>query len=153
MHTNYIRQWTTFYTPHHIRIEKDYNGNMEGTNSAGLILLTYKGKILLMHKQKSVIDEEIHPWCLIGGVRKNQESFEHALSRSVEKETGVKIKNVELLSKFCYHAALTDDNVNNIKRSENQLLDFFNPKELNKLLLSETTREFIYNNTAFIPVL
>jgi len=36
--------------------------------SPGLILLTYKGKVLLMHKQNSVIDEEKHPWSFISGV-------------------------------------------------------------------------------------
>ena len=96
--------------------------------SPSLILLTYKGKVLLMHKQKSVIDEENHPWCLIGGVRENKESFENAMARRVEKETGIKIENVEFVSENCYHARLTDDNVNKIKRAENQLLDFLHLK-------------------------
>jgi isopentenyldiphosphate isomerase len=111
--------------------------------ASGLILLTYKGKVLLMHKQKSVIDEEQHPWCLIGGIREKKESFEKALSRRVQKEAGIKIENVQVLSEFCYHAELTDDNVNKIQRKENQLLDFFNPKELNKLLLSNSTQQFL----------
>jgi NADH pyrophosphatase NudC (nudix superfamily) len=110
---------------------------------AGLILLTYKGKVLLMHKQKSVIDAELHPWCLIGGIREKKESFEEALSRRVQKEAGIKIENVEFVSEFCYHAELTDDNVNKIQRKEHQLLDFFNPKELSKLFLSNSTQQFI----------
>jgi ADP-ribose pyrophosphatase YjhB (NUDIX family) len=115
---------------------------MDGLSSS-LILLTYKGKVLLMHKQKSVIDEEKHPWCLIGGIRGKKESFEQALSRRVEKETGVKIENVEFVSEFCYHANLTDDNVNKMQRAENQLLDFFTPRELNKLFLANSTQDFI----------
>jgi len=59
-----------------------------------LILLTYKGKVLLMHKQKSVIDEELHPWCLIGGIKGAKESYEKALSRRVESEAGIKIDNI-----------------------------------------------------------
>jgi NADH pyrophosphatase NudC (nudix superfamily) len=118
--------------------------------TSGLILLTYKGKVLLMHKQKSVIDEEQHPWCLIGGIREEKESFEKALSRRVLKETGIKIENVQVLSEFCYHAELTDDNVNKIQRKENQLLDFFNSKELNKLLLSNSTQQFLIDHGSLI---
>ena len=96
-----------------------------------------------MHKQKSVIDEEQHPWCFIGGVKEKKESFEKAMSRRVQKEAGIKIENVEYVSEFCYHAELTDDNVNNIQRKEHQLLDFFSPKEMNKLFLSGDTAKFI----------
>jgi len=116
----------------------------------GLILLTYKGKVLLMHKQKSVIDEEKHPWCLISGIRGKQESFEKALSKKVESEAGIKIENVQFLSEFCYHAELTDDNVNKIQRKEHQLLDFFSPKEVNKLFLSGDTAKFIQNHGVLI---
>lgn len=90
-----------------------------------------------------MIDEEKHPWCLIGGTKEKKESFEKALSRKVQKEAGIKIENVEFLSEFCYHAELTDDNVNNIQRKEHQLLDFFSPKEVAKLFLSGETARFI----------
>jgi NADH pyrophosphatase NudC (nudix superfamily) len=96
-----------------------------------------------MHKQKSVIDEEKHPWCLISGVKGKKETYEKALSRRVENEAGIKIENVQFLSEFCYHAELTDDNVNNIQRKEHQLLDFFSPKEVAKLFLSGETARFI----------
>ena len=126
---------------------------MNNTNSSGLILLTYKGKVLLMHKQKSVVDEEKHPWCFIEAVKDEKESFENALSRTVEEEAGIRIDNVEYVSESCYHAKLTDDNVNNIKRGENQLLDFFNPRELKKLFLSKPTQEFISRHRSLIPIL
>ncbi len=119
-------------------------------NPLCLILLTYKGKALLMHKQDSVIDEEDHPWCFISGLKEKEESFEDAMSRRVEKEMGIKIEKVESISKFCYHARLTDYNVNNIKRSENQLLDFFSLKELEKLFLSSHTQSFILKHGALI---
>ncbi|HUD05285.1 MAG TPA: NUDIX domain-containing protein [Patescibacteria group bacterium] len=118
--------------------------------ASGLILLTYKGKVLLMHKQKSVIDEENHPWCLIGGIREKKESFEKALSRRVQKEAGIKIDNVQVLSEFCYHAELTDDNVNKIQRKEFQLLDFFAPREIGKLFLSSSTQAFIAKHASLI---
>jgi len=118
--------------------------------SPSLILLTYKGKVLLMHKQKSVIDEEKHPWSFIGGIRENRESIENAMTRRVEKETGIKIENIEFVSELCYHARLTDDNVNKIQRAENQLLDFFTLKELKKLFLSSQTAQFISKHSTLI---
>jgi NADH pyrophosphatase NudC (nudix superfamily) len=123
---------------------------MDDKNLLGLILLTYKGKVLLMHKQKSVIDEESHPWCFIGGIREKKESFEKAMSRRVEKEAGIKVENVEFVSDNCYLARLTDDNVNKIKRSENQLLDFFTLKELKNLFLSRSTSDFISKHGSLV---
>lgn len=116
---------------------------MDAKISPGLILLTYKGKALLMYKSNGPIDEEKHPWCFIGGIKGEKESFEKAMARRVEKETGIKIEKVEFVSEFCYHARLTDDNVNKIERAENQLLDFFSLKESKKLFLSSTTTQFI----------
>ena len=118
--------------------------------SPSLILLTYKGKVLLMHKQASVIDPEIHPWSFIGGIKKREESFENALTRRVETEMGIKIEEIEFVSEFCYHARLTDDNVNKIKRAENQLLDFFTLKEVKKLYLSNPTQQFILKHGTLI---
>lgn len=118
----------------------------------GLILLTYKNKVLLMHKQESVIDQEKHPWCFIGAVKEKTESFEKTLTRRVHKEMGIKIDNVEFVSEFCYHARLTDDNVNHIIRSENQLLDFFSLKEVKKLFLSNQTAKFILNHSSLVTL-
>lgn len=115
-----------------------------------LILLTYKGKALLMNKRNSAVDEEKHPWCFIGGVRDKNESFEKALARRVEKEAGIKIENIEHLSEFYYHASLTDDNVNKMKRADNQLLDFFNPAEVKKLLLSRASEALFLKHSALI---
>lgn len=112
-------------------------------SSSGLILLTYKGKVLLMHKQNSVIDQENHPWGLISCIKEKTQTFEVILAKRVQKEMGIKINNVECVSEFYYHARLTDDNVNQITRSENQLLDFFTPKEVDKLFLSSQTANFL----------
>lgn len=123
---------------------------MEDKNPQGLILLTYKGKILLMYKRNGPGDEEQHLWSFIGGVREKKESFENALVRKVEKEVGIRIENVEFVSEACYYARLTDDNVNKMERAENQLLDFFSLKELDNLFLSKTTRQFISKHATFI---
>ncbi len=120
--------------------------------SPGLILLTYKGKVLLMHKQKSVIDQEQHPWSFIGGIKDKKEPFEKTLARRVQKEAGIQIENVEFVSELCYHAKLTDDNVNKMQRSENQLLDFFTLKEVKKLFLSSATAKFLSNHSSLITL-
>lgn len=122
---------------------------MDDKISASLILLTYKGKALLMHKQNGVLDEVDHPWCFIGGIKK-RESCENELSKLVEEETGVKIENVECVSKSCYHARLTDDNVNHIQRAEHQLLNFFTLGEIKKLSLSDSTQQFIQKHSTLI---
>ena len=116
---------------------------MDNKISPSLILLTYKGKTLLMYNKLSPVDEEKHEWSFIGGVKEKSESAENAMSRCVEKELGIKIEKVEFISESCYHARLTDDNVNNIKRREGQLLDFFTLKEIKILNLSKPTRQFI----------
>lgn len=116
---------------------------MDDKSPTGLILLTYKGKALLMYKTNSPVDEEKHEWCFIGGKRDNRESFEEALSRKVEKEASIKVDGVELVSENFYHARLTDDNVNQIKRGERQLLDFFTLREMQKLHLEASTKSFI----------
>jgi len=103
-----------------------------------------------MHKEKSVIDTEKHPWCLIGGYKEKKETFEEALKRRVENETGIKIDKIECVSEFCYHANLTDDNVNKMQRKEHQLLDFFTPRELNKLFLANSTQALIAKHSNLI---
>ncbi|MEK7559643.1 MAG: NUDIX domain-containing protein [Patescibacteria group bacterium] len=123
---------------------------MDGKISRSLILLTYKGKALLMNKSNNSIDKEKHPWCFIGGVKGETESFESAMKRRVEIEAGIEIKDVELVSESCYHARLTDDDVNRIKREENQLLDFFTLKDLKKLFLSNTTAQFVSKHSELI---
>ena len=115
-----------------------------------LILLTYKGKALLMNKKNSAIDNESHPWCFIGAVSEKNEPIEKAVTRRVQKETGIKIENIQHISELAYHASLTDDNVNEIKRSENQLLDFFNPNEVRKLLLTRATEALFNKHLALI---
>ena len=123
---------------------------MDDKIPSSLILLTYKGKVLLMYKMNSAIDAEKHEWCFIGGGRGEKESYEQALSRRVEIEANIKIEDVEFLSESCYHASLTDDNVNNIRRDEGQLLDFFTLREIQKLTLSEATKLFIDKHGALI---
>lgn len=123
---------------------------MDDKINSSLILLTYKGKVLLMYKSNSAIDKEQHNWTFIGGRKAQGESFEQAMSRRVSVEASIKVEDVEYLSKSCYHARLTDDNVNNIQRDEMQLLDFFTLKDAQKLPLSYATKLFIEKHGGII---
>lgn len=116
---------------------------MDDKYSSGLILLTYKNKALLMYKYESSIDEKEHEWSLIKGFRKTNESLKQALIRIVLKETGIRIEKIKYLDTNLYHAELTDHDVNNIKRDEFQLLNFFTLKEVKELILTPSTKQFV----------
>lgn len=97
----------------------------------------------MMYEHESAIDTIQHDWNFIGGKTLIGESTQESLSRRVKHETGIKVDNIKFLSGKFYHAKLTDENVNNIKRREEQLLDFFTLKEIHKLPLSSQAKEFI----------
>lgn len=96
-----------------------------------------------MYKSNSPIDETKHNWEFIAAKKRGEESLEEALSKEIEKEASIKIKEFEFLSHNFYHAKLTDDDVNHIKRREGQLLDFFNLKDLKNLQLDAVTKSFV----------
>lgn len=112
-----------------------------------IILLTYKGKVLLMHKDYILATLDQNPWRFISGVKEKDESFEETIQREVEKETSIQLKTIELVEqdekKYFYHTNLTDDNVNNIVRRDGKILEFYSLKELDKLSLSLSTRLLI----------
>ncbi len=103
-----------------------------------------------MYKKTSPIDEIKNAWSFIAALKHNKEPLENTLKKIVEKEMGIKIDNVECVSDSFYHAKLTDDNVNQIKRAEDQLLDFFTLKELEKLSLSNSTAQFVSKHGSLI---
>lgn len=117
----------------------------------GLILLTYKGKVLLMLHETLPTIKDLDIWRFIGKAEEKDKSFEKTLSSEVERETGIQLNTVEFLSsaqysdqkKYFYHAALTDDDVNNMKRGERQLLQFFSLQEVEKLPLTISTRQLL----------
>ncbi|OGH30665.1 MAG: hypothetical protein A3B41_00415 [Candidatus Levybacteria bacterium RIFCSPLOWO2_01_FULL_37_26] len=121
-------------------------------NESSIILLTYKGKVLLtmMRDSRQALLKQ-GTWSFISGFKEKNESFEESIAREVEGEMHIIINGIEFLSSFfyenstnyLYHAALTDDNVNNIEREEGMSLDFFSLQELEKLPLTPSTRLFI----------
>lgn len=122
-----------------------------------VILLTYKGKVLLMNKDY-VLSPLDNPWHFITGVHEKHESAEQTITREVKKETSVQLKVIEFLgslvednAKKCfYHTHLTDDNVNHIIQQDGKNFGFFSVSELDNLLLSISTKLFIARNKDFL---
>lgn len=119
-----------------------------------LILLTYKEKILLMIRDYVFNSGLQKIWCMIGGEKASNESFEKTIVRKIKEEMNIKIIDVKLLfvtpshdkDTYFYHGKLTDNNVNLIERAEGQELQFFDLKELDKLQLASSTNLFFTQN-------
>ncbi len=124
--------------------------------SMSSILLTYKGKVLLMHRDMSAIVQT--DWCLIEGKKEKNKSFEDSISRTVEREINIILTRVALISssmsenmkKHFFHSELTDADVNNIRRDEGQTLQFFTIRELEKLSLTSDTKAFVSQHRDFL---
>lgn len=132
-----------------------YNRGMN-KNGQSLILLTYKGKILLMHRDSSPLVQSA--WGFIEGEKEKNKSFEESIFEKVEKELNIKLTNAAFLSdsrldnvhKCFYHADLTDKDVNNITRDEGQTLEFFSFHEVEKLSLTESSKKFLIKHRDFL---
>lgn len=104
-----------------------------------------------MHRNIFPSLSKISDWSFIGGIKEKNKSFEETIYRDVERETSIRLNRVELVSdvlynnsrKHFYFAKLTDENVNDMKRSEGQTLDFFSLRELERLNLSASTKFFV----------
>ena len=124
---------------------------MSSTANMSLVLLTYNDKVLLMLRDNRVHSSDINTWCFIEVVKKNNDSFEEIILKEIQQETSLKLNSVNFLAtipyndeeKYIYHATLTSDNLNNIKRGEGKNLDFFTLQEIEKLHLAKLTKMFL----------
>jgi ADP-ribose pyrophosphatase YjhB (NUDIX family) len=135
-------------------MDKWYNLCMLQKHNESLVLLTYKEKILLMIKNYVFNSGEQKTWCMVGGEKSNNESFENTILRKIKEEMKIEIGSVKFLSiissdnknTYFYHGKLTDNNVNLIERSDGQELQFFDLKELNKIRLTLSAETFFSQN-------
>ena|GEM_PF-1355716 len=119
-----------------------------------LILLTYKGKVLLLQQENMSPAPNRNLWHFIKKIKAQDTSPEKTIIQEVEKETQITLDAVTLLSSaihedilhYAFHAKLTDTHVNNLSRAEGQLLQFFELKEVNKLQLQPSTQLFFLQN-------
>jgi len=104
---------------------------------------------MLQNSSPLVIKDKL--WCFIGGSKQKNKSVEASISKLVERETSIKLPSVEFLStdlvdeqtSYFYHATLTDDNVNNIKRENDKIFNFFSFREIKNLTLTPATKLFV----------
>lgn len=98
------------------------------------------------------------PWNFIGGQKYKNKTSLQSILELVEKETGMKLTNVDLLSsrkynngdEHFYSATLTDEHVNTMNRPEGKLFNFFAPHELKKITLSEYAKSLLEHNSGNI---
>lgn len=124
---------------------------MDQTTEYVIIILTYKGKILIMHTENNPLLLNEVVWRFIGRNKEKGKSMEETILREVDRQIGIKLPKVEFLStikddltqKHFYHGKLTDTQVNNMDREKGQTIQFYSLRELEKIPLSPTTRNFI----------
>lgn len=133
---------------------------MGNKTDSSLVLLTYKGKVLLkLHNSNpeiydNPINTTANSWSFLNASKSKHKSLKEGIIAKALNETGIVLQNVTDL--VCielddrkhefFHAYLTDDNVNNMQRREGQTLQFFTIKELNKLNLTQLSRLFVDNH-------
>ncbi len=130
-------------------------------SSESLIFLTYKEKILLMIRDFDLTSRLKKTWCMIGGKKENNESFDKTVVRKIKEEMNIEVNDVKflLVSPFddkdihFYHGKLTDNNVNRIERAEGQELQFFNLRELDKLQLASSSNLFFTRHRSAVEEL
>lgn len=119
-----------------------------------LILLTYKGKVLLLNQEDIPTDMVFEDWHFIEVHKLKNKSLEDTIVKEVARETGIQLSEINLVSglsyneqlKYFFHAKLTDDHVNHIERYDGQLIQFFTLKEISALSLSPLTKLLIVNH-------
>jgi len=134
---------------------------MINKSSESLILLTYKEKILLMIRGHDLTSRLKKIWCMIGGKKEGNESFEKAITRCIKEEMNIEVNDVKFLlvspsydkDIHFYHGKLTDNNVNRIERAEGKELQFFNLKELDKLQLVASANNFFIQHRSAVEEL
>ena len=110
-----------------------------------------------MHKDYILETLDENPWHFISGIGTKNESSKETIQREVKRETNIHLTEVEFLgsivedgkNKHFYHTRLTDDNVNNMVGREGKILGFFSLKEVDKLLLSLSTKLLIRSQRTF----
>lgn len=137
---------------------------MTSKTDTSLIILTYKGKVLLrLHNTDPSIlsiqsNSKHNVWSFFSVTREKNKTLKASILAKVEQETGLRLLNAEFLldaivdleNKHFYHASLNDDNVNSIQRENGATLQFFAIKELGGLNLTAPTKMFVVENNALM---
>lgn len=131
---------------------------MSSTIGLCLILLTYKGKVLLLQQENILEPQNSDAWHFIKKFKLKDTSAEKTILQEVERETKIKLDRVTFLSsvvhndvvQYLFHARLSDKHVNNMQRAEGRILQFFGLNELKKLRIQPSTKLFFSDNQTSI---
>lgn len=104
-----------------------------------------------MHTENNPLFLNEVVWRFIGRNKEKGKSMEETIRREVNRQIGVNLQNIRFLStveddttqKHYYHGQLTDAQVNNMKRDNGQTIQFYTLKELGKIPVSPSTRDFL----------
>lgn len=127
-----------------------YTRNMSDVRVSAAFV-TYKGRILLFHRDNKLGLHDADCWSLIGGHVEEGESFEQGLERELCEEIGVLPTYYNFFADFkgsedemvkLYHVPLTDSQAEQIKLGdEGQEVRFFTFEEMEDLPLTTNLRE------------
>ena len=131
---------------------------MTATVDSCLIILTYKGKILLLQQDDVLNNLPHNDWHFIERIKEKNKTPQETIMREVKRQTEVKLSEVSFVARisrngnmtYLFHARLNDNNVDNLKRDEGKLLQFFTLQELKRLRLKESTKLFLPEYSAII---
>jgi len=112
--------------------------------------ITYKNKILMLHRDNNPEIPNPDCWQFIGGQTEGNETYEETARREIKEETNLEISELipigeiidkNLLEYFLYYVELSDEELKNIKLgNEGQELKFFSVDEMKNLKMSVGVR-------------
>lgn len=114
--------------------------------------ITYKGKLLMLHRDDVPNISDPDCWGLVGGHSKVGETAEETLRREVREEVGLNIHNPEFLINMpdggydlhMYRVELSDDDLKYLRLGdESQAMGFFDLNEIKSLKLTAGMHDLI----------
>ncbi len=114
-------------------------------NRSAQILIFYRNKLLLLHRENIPTINYPNTWGLIGGIIEKNETPFQCIKRETKEETNLSPKAIEYLGKtylketnceyFIFVTVLEITELNTLKLGEGQELNFFNFSELKNMTL------------------
>jgi 8-oxo-dGTP diphosphatase len=124
---------------------------------AGIILKDQRGRVLLQHRDKDVMNKPDH-WGFFGGLIKKGETPEEAVRREAKEELGIELRNLKFFRKydvpveeglfgaFIFIAPL-NTSIEQLKKNqkEGQGLGLFSLEELKSLKIADHDRAMLHD--------
>ena len=122
---------------------------------ANLLIINERGEVLLQKKDSTHIWPNV--WCFFGGKIEENETPTEAIEREILEETGIEIKDYELLEIKDYYESesgregethifrynMNSKDIINIRCGEGAGFAFFEKSEIRNLYLPEWTKIFL----------